>query len=60
MLRRCSFPACVTFTLSTYCVARERFVRDENESERVQAAARARRLARERLAALNPDSKTHD
>jgi hypothetical protein len=38
MLHGCAFPGCSTFTLSTYCVEHELFVRALKESERANAA----------------------
>jgi hypothetical protein len=34
MLHGCAFPGCSTYTLSTYCVEHELFVRAVKESER--------------------------
>jgi hypothetical protein len=59
ILHRCGFPGCTTPTISTYCYHHERFVRDEREAERVQAAARDERNTRE-LVALNPTTVPPD
>jgi hypothetical protein len=37
MLHGCGYPGCTTFTLSTYCVEHELFVRALKESERTHA-----------------------
>lgn len=39
MLHGCAFPGCSTFTLSTYCVEHELFVRALKESERANVPA---------------------
>lgn len=47
MLHGCSFPACNTLTLSTYCYEHDLLVRAEIEAERSQAATRDEPVARE-------------
>lgn len=37
MLHGCAYPGCSTFTLSTYCVEHELFVRALKESERTHS-----------------------
>ena len=47
MLHGCAFPACDTFTLSTYCFEHELVVRAEIEAERMQLASGDEPTARE-------------
>ncbi|HEU5477428.1 MAG TPA: hypothetical protein VFU64_06310 [Gaiellaceae bacterium] len=58
MLHGCSFPACDTLTLSTYCYEHELLIRAEIEAERAQIATRDEPVARE-LAGMNPATPQH-
>ena len=59
ILHRCGFRSCTTPTISTYCYYHERFVRDDHEAERAEAAARDERIARD-LVVLNPVTEPPD
>ena len=55
MLHSCSFTACETLTLSTYCFEHERVVRAEVEAERAtHIAALDEPTARELAATVQP------